>query len=83
MVIPIYILFMVTVGTSDGEDSAAMQETQVWSLDSENPLEKEIATHTEEPGKLQFMGSQRVRHNWAANTFTFMVTLTVQQFKQL
>ena len=33
--------------------------------------------------KLQFVGSQRVRHDWAANTFTFMVTLTVQQFKQL
>ena len=35
---------------------SAMQKTQVWSLDSENPLEKEMATHTEEPGKLQFMG---------------------------
>ena len=26
---------------------------------------------TEEPGRLQFMGLQRVRHNWAINTFTF------------
>ena len=43
--------------------------------------EKEMATHsgilawripwTEEPGGLQSTGSQRVRHNWAANTFTF------------
>ena len=48
-----------------------MQETQVQSLDQEDPLEKEMATHssipawripwTEEPGGLQTMGSQRVR----------------------
>ena len=49
------------------------QEMQVRSLDWEDPLEKETATHsnilawktprTEEPGKLQSIGSQRVRHN--------------------
>ena len=49
-----------------------MQETQVQSLGQEDPLEKEMATHssilawkipwTEEPGGLQSMGSQRVRH---------------------
>ena len=47
----------------------AMQETQVQSLDWENPLEKEMATHsiiltwripwTEEPERLQFMRSQK------------------------
>ena len=52
-----------------------MQETWVQSLGGEDPLEKEMATHfsilawripwTEEPGRLQFMGSQRVGHNWA------------------
>ena len=46
----------------------AMQETQVRSLGQEEPLEKEVATHsgllawkiprTEEPGGLQSMGSQ-------------------------
>ena len=51
----------------------AMQKTQVRSLDREDPLEKEMATHssilgcripwTEEPGGLQSMGSQRVGHN--------------------
>ena len=51
-----------------------MQETRVWSLDQEDPLEKEIATCSsilaweipwaEEPGRLQSMGSQRVRHNF-------------------
>ena len=50
-----------------------MQETQVQSLGSEDPLEKEMTTHssilarripwTKEPGRLQSMGSQRVRHN--------------------
>ena len=59
---------------------AAMQETRVPSLGQEDPLEKERATHssilawriprTEEPGGLQSMGSQRVRHGWAANTHT-------------
>ena len=53
----------------------AMQATQVQSLGGEDSLEKEIATHssflaqripwTEEPGRLQFMGSQRVRCNSA------------------
>ena len=51
----------------------AMRETWVWSLSLEDPLEKEMAAHssilawripwTEEPGRLQSMGSQRVRHN--------------------
>ena len=50
----------------------AMWETQVQSLGGEDPLEKEMATHssipawkipwTEEPGRLQSMGSQRVGH---------------------
>ena len=52
-----------------------MWETQVWSLGWEDPLEKEMATHSstlawkipwmEECCGLQYMGSQRVRHNWA------------------
>ena len=56
----------------------AMQETGVWSLGQEDPLEKEMVTHssvlawrilwTEKPGRLQSMGSQRVRHDWATNT---------------
>ena len=50
-----------------------MQETQVRSLGREDPLEKEMATHSstlawkipwmEEPGGLQFMGLQRVGHD--------------------
>ena len=51
----------------------AMKETWVQSLDQEDPLEKGMATHrsilawripwTEEPGRLQSMGSQRVGHD--------------------
>ena len=51
-----------------------MQETQAWSLGWEDPREEEMATHssilvwkipwTEEPGRLQSMVLQRVRHNW-------------------
>ena len=57
-----------------------IQETQVWSLGWEDPLKKEMSTHSsilarkipwrEEPGRLQSMGSQWVRHGWAANAFT-------------
>ena len=52
-----------------------MWDTWVRSLDQEDPLEKEMAAHpnilaweipwTEEPGGLQSMGSQRVRHDLA------------------
>ena len=55
----------------------AMQETQVRSLGWEDPLEKEMATHssilvwripwTEEPGGIQSTGLQRVRHDWATS----------------
>ena len=55
----------------------ARQETQVQSLGQEDPLEKEMATHssilackipqTEKPGRLQCMGSQRVGHDWATS----------------
>ena len=53
----------------------AIQETWVRSLLGKDTLEEGMATHssilawrilwTEEAGELQFMGSQRVRHNWS------------------
>ena len=56
----------------------AVQETRVRSLGWEDPLEKEMATHsnilawkiswTEKPGGLQSMGSQRVGNDGATNT---------------
>ena len=61
-----------------------MQETWVQSLGWEDRLEKSMATHvnslawripwTEGPGKLQYMGLQRDRHNWATNnTIQYLV----------
>ena len=57
----------------------AMRETRVRSLGWEDPLEKEMAIHsstlawkipwTEEPGRLQSMGLQRVRHNCVTSLY--------------
>ena len=67
----------------------AMQETQVRPLSQEYPWEEETATHssilawkipwTEEPGGLQSMGSQRVRHDLAIKQ---LVTDTEQVWNQ-
>ena len=56
-----------------GKNLHVMQETQVRSLGWEDPLEKQMATHssilawkipwTEEPGRLQSMGSQKAGHD--------------------
>ena len=56
-----------------------MKETSVQSLGQENPLEKEMASHssilawripwTEEPDRLQSMGLQRLGRDWVTNTF--------------
>ena len=58
-------------------------ETWVWSLSWEDSLEKEMSTHstilawriprTEEPGGLQSMGLQRVRHDWVTSHTHTMV----------
>ena len=58
-----------------------MWETQVRSLGREDLLKKEMATHsntpawkipwTEDPGSLQSMGSQRVRHDWVTKLSLF------------
>ena len=61
-------------------NNPAVQETRVLPLGWEDPLEKGIATHfsnvawkipkTEEPGGLQYMGSQRVGHARVTYTHT-------------
>ena len=69
------------------------QERQVMSLGWEDPLEEGMATHssilawripwTEEPGGLQSIGLQRVRHDWSnlahviLSTYDFIVTVVV------
>ena len=64
---------------------STIRETRVRSLGREDPLEKEMATHssilawripwTEEPGGLQSMGSQRVRDNWATSLPSWKILL--------
>ena len=66
---------MPITGDSVEKNTSAKQETGGQSLGQEDPLKKEMATGssilaweitwTEEPGELQFMGVQRVRHDWA------------------
>ena len=58
----------------------------------EGHLEEEMTTHscilarespwTEEPGRLQSMGSQKVGHDWTTNTFTFKETLEASHVTQ-
>ena len=67
-------------GGSDGKNLPAVQETWVWSLGWEDPLEKGMATYSsilpwripwpEEPGRLHSPWGGRVGHNWATNTHT-------------
>ena len=65
------------------------QETWVWSLSREDPLEKEMATSilaweipwSEEPGGLQSMESQRVRHDLVAKKQQQQQHLAAQERK--
>ena len=67
------VIYLGLPGGSDGKASAYNVGEPGSIPGSGNPLEKEMATHsstltwkitwTEEPGKLQSMGSQRVRHD--------------------
>ena len=67
------ISYGASLGALTVKNLPAVQETQVRSLDREDPLEKEVAIHssilawriprTEEPGGPQSMRSQRVRHD--------------------
>ena len=72
----------------------AMQENQVQSLGQADPLEKEMATHLsilawripwmEEPGRLQFMGSQRltfpIAHLYVEGAFSHSLVLLTNVF---
>ena len=65
-------------GGSDNKKSTCNAGDLVLTMGQEDPLEKGMATHsiilaweipwTEEPGKLQSMGFQRVRYDWATHT---------------
>ena len=67
-----------------------VQETQVRSLGREGPLEKEMAIHSstlawkipwmEESGRLQSMGSQTVRHDWATSLHLVVRVIRLTNF---
>ena len=67
-----------------------MQETWFWSLGWEDPLKKGTYIHssilawrtpwTEETCGLQFMGSQRIRHNWVTFTYTLFIVEIILLF---
>ena len=66
-------MLMTSLAAQTVKRLSTMRKTRVQSLGREDPLEKEMAIHsstiawkipqTEEPGRLQFMGSQRVGHD--------------------
>ena len=69
----------------------SMQDTWAWTLGWEDPLEEGMATTpvflpgespwSEKPGRLQSMGSQRVRHDWATkHTYTCSLILWIQRY---
>ena len=70
-----------------------MQKTWVQSLGREDPLEKEMATHssvlaweipwTEEPGGLQTIGSQRVGHDLATAQQPNTLSISIKVNKKL
>ena len=72
---PVYKFFRASLVTQMVKNPPAMQQNWVRSLGWEDPLEESMLNHssilawkipwTEEPGRLQSMGSQGVRHNGA------------------
>ena len=71
----------------------AKQETGVWSLGPEYPLEKGMATHssvlswkipwTEEPGGLQSIGAHGVKHDWRDLARTRTIYLKFEKYAKL
>ena len=76
-------------GGSVGKESACNAGDVVLSLGWEDPLEEEMATYSstvawripwmEEPGGLQSMGSQRVRHEWSDLAWHTIYVLDIVQ----
>ena len=92
----LYVFFGASLVAQTVKHLTTMRETEVQSLGREEPLEMGMATHsstlawkipwTEEPGRLQSMGSQRVGHDWATSlslSVTFMSSLENCLFSSL
>ena len=81
MLVVLQCLFRPSLVAQTVKNLPAMQEIWVRSLGQEDPLGKVMATHSsilawrrtwiEEPGGLQRVKFQRVRHDGVTNTFTF------------
>ena len=79
--------FLVSLVDQSVKKLPAMQESQVQSLGQRNPLKKEMTTHssllawrtpqTEETGRLQSMGLQRVRHDLATEQQQMRLGVTI------
>ena len=79
-------------GDSAVKNLPTMQETWIWSLGWEEPLEEGTGTHssilawripwTEESGRLQSMGSQRIGHDWSEWACTHIGQSTIASWKQ-
>ena len=77
----LFIIIWASRVTQMVKNLPAKWETWVWSLCLEDPLEEGMTTHssilawrilwTEESGRLQSMGSQRVGRDWVTDIFTF------------
>ena len=90
MSIPISQFIQLLFLTQLVKNPRTMQETPVWFLGWEDPLEERTATHscilvwripwTEEPGRLQSTGWQKVRLDWATFTFTISYSLGIHKF---
>ena len=86
------ILILASMVSQKVRSLPVVKETWVQSMSWEDSLEKEMATHssilawkiqwTEEPGGLQFMGLQRVGHDWVTNTFTFILIPACKTYTQ-
>ena len=82
MILPLLPSCWASLVTQMVKSLPAVQDTWVWCLGWEDLLEKEMATHssglawkipwTGDPGGLQSIGSQRVRHNWATSLFSIL-----------
>ena len=92
MALALHLVAAFLLGFSGGSESKTlptMQDPWVRSLGWEDPLEKGMATHssilawripwTEEPVRLQTMGSKRVGHDWV--TFTFMTRVGLPRWR--
>ena len=100
----VYIYYWAFLVAQSVKNLPAVQETRVWFLGWEDPLEKEMATYssilawqvswTEEPGGLQSVGSQRVRHDerltltyllylLLCNVYVWWASLAAQMVKNL